>query len=146
MPDDILSYILSFLSVREAVKTRILSPKWRFLSSSSTDLHFDILSVVGLSIEEYKPRYGLFQELFSTHKSKFLTGVTQFLQLYNNPKINTFQVTFALKSDSASHIDQWINFALGMHAATISLDLTYSSFRRDSSDCYNFPHHLLPPG
>ena len=67
LPDDILSYILSFLSMREAVKTRILSRKWRFLSSPSTDLHFDLLFVVGLSTEEYKlpcPGYEFFQELF----------------------------------------------------------------------------------
>ena len=161
LPNDILSYILSLLSMREAVKTRILSRRWRFLCSSSSNLHFDLLSVVGLDYtEQFRNPWVLyakkikfnnfFAEIFSTHKSKFLTGVTQFLHFYNNLNINTFQVTFILKNDCASHIDQWINFALGMNATTISLQLKCPLdciyCYQDCSDYYNFPIHLLPPG
>ncbi|KAF9594636.1 hypothetical protein IFM89_034258 [Coptis chinensis] len=51
MPEDILSFILSFLTMRDAVKTRVLSPSWRYLSSSTGNLYFDLFTLFGINYD-----------------------------------------------------------------------------------------------
>lgn len=115
--------------MRDAVKTRLLSRRWRFLSPFTPQLKFDILSVFGKSSD-------------SQNSSKFLMAVNQFLRSYTGPKIDTFQLTYRLGYESASHIDGWINFASEMESKTISLDF---EFGFDSGiERYDFPCHLLP--
>ncbi|KAL7190018.1 hypothetical protein ACSBR1_039628 [Camellia fascicularis] len=54
MPDDILSFILSFLSIRDSVKARILSRRWRYICPFILNLDFDLHTVLGIN---YKARY-----------------------------------------------------------------------------------------
>nr|KJB13619.1 hypothetical protein B456_002G085000 [Gossypium raimondii] len=42
LPDSILTYILSFLSTKEAVGTSILSSRWRYIFTLVPNLHFDL--------------------------------------------------------------------------------------------------------
>ncbi|MBA0580283.1 hypothetical protein Gorai_022510, partial [Gossypium raimondii] len=43
LPDSILTYILSFLSTKEAVGTSILSSRWRYIFTLVPNLHFDLV-------------------------------------------------------------------------------------------------------
>lgn len=68
-------------------------------------------------------------------------AVNQFLRSYTGPKIDTFQLTYRLGDESASHIDGWINCASESEAKTIFLnfDLVFApGIKR-----YDFPCHLL---
>ncbi|MBA0606638.1 hypothetical protein Godav_019076 [Gossypium davidsonii] len=46
LPDSILTHILSFLSTNEAVRTSILSTRWRYLFALLPNLHFDLEDVL----------------------------------------------------------------------------------------------------
>uniref|UniRef100_A0A2P2K592 F-box domain-containing protein n=1 Tax=Rhizophora mucronata TaxID=61149 RepID=A0A2P2K592_RHIMU len=138
LPDEILCLIISFLSMREATGTRLLSRQWRSLCASASNLHFDLLTVCGIYCEKYYTMHSKFLK----HKTSFLRGIDQFSCLYLGPRIDTFWVCFLLGYESASHIDKWIGFAIQMGAKNIDLDL----FGYKDSERYNFPCHLLPQG
>lgn len=90
LSDDILSFILSFLTMRDAVKTRLLSHRWRYLSPPLSHLQFDVFT------------------LFGTHgesSSKFIAAVDQVLLACRGPKIGTLKVRFGLGDDYAFHVD-----------------------------------------
>ncbi|KAL7189981.1 hypothetical protein ACSBR1_039591 [Camellia fascicularis] len=110
MPDDILSFILSFLSIRDSVKARIVSRRWRHICPFMLNLDFDLHTVLGIN---YKARYS---------KSKFVTGVDQFLELYNGQKLDSLKICFYLGNECAGNVDRWIRFAIIMKTEKFDLD------------------------
>ncbi|KAI5561171.1 hypothetical protein BDE02_16G096700 [Populus trichocarpa] len=126
LSDDILSFILSFLTMRDAVKTRLLSHRWRYLSPPLSHLQFDVFT------------------LFGTHgesSSKFITAVDQVLLACRGPKIGTLKVRFGLGDDHAFHVDRWVSFSSAMQVEKIAFDFSCSP---ESCGSYNFPCHILP--
>ncbi|KAI7987270.1 putative F-box/LRR-repeat protein [Camellia lanceoleosa] len=143
MPDDILSFILSFLSIRDSVKARILSRRWRYICPFMLNLDFDLHTVLGIN---YKARYSNGDSDISWEdKSKFVTGVDQFLELYNGQKLLSLRICFCLGNEYAGYVDRWIRFAIIMK--TEKLDLEFSaSLESQSNKLYDFPCQLLPRG
>ncbi|THG01718.1 hypothetical protein TEA_024983 [Camellia sinensis var. sinensis] len=143
MPDEILSFILSFLSIRDSVKARILSRRWRYICPFMLNLDFDLHTVLGIN---YKARYSNGDSDISWEdKSKFVTGVDQFLELYNGQKLLSLRICFCLGNEHAGYVDRWIRFAIIMK--TEKLDLEFSaSPESQSNKLYDFPCQLLPQG
>ncbi|KAL7189957.1 hypothetical protein ACSBR1_039570 [Camellia fascicularis] len=130
MPDDILSFILSFLSIRDSVKARILSRRWRYICPFMLNLDFDLHTVLGIN---YKARYSNGDSDISWEdKSKFVTGVDQFLELYNGQKLISLRICFCLGNEYAGYVDRWIRFAIIMK--TEKLDLEFSASPESQSD------------
>ncbi|KAF9665141.1 hypothetical protein SADUNF_Sadunf16G0091200 [Salix dunnii] len=128
LPDDILSFALSFLTMRDAVKTRLLSRRWRYLSPPLSHLQFDAFT------------------LFGTHggrSSEFTAAVDQVLLACRGPKIGTLKVRFPLGNDHAFHVDRWVSLSSAMQVEKIAFDL---SCFPESRERYNFPCHILPVG
>lgn len=143
LPDDIiLSNILSSLTLRDAVKARLLSLRWRYLSAPISTLQFDLFNMFGIEFVKKDDYLDKLQHknIVREYKSRFLAAVDQFLQLYIAPKITTFKVHFCLGNESASHIDKWVAFAIRMEAKEI--DLYFSEYQK-SCEPYSFPFHLL---
>ncbi|CAL5360916.1 unnamed protein product [Camellia sinensis] len=143
MPDDILSCILSFLSIRDSVKARILSRRWRYICPFMLNLDFDLHTVLGIN---YKARYSNGDSDISWEdKSKFVSGVDQFLELYNGQKLDSLRICFCLGNEYAGYVDRWIRFSIIMK--TEKLDLEFSaSPESQSNNLYDFPCQLLPQG
>ncbi|THG21664.1 hypothetical protein TEA_000293 [Camellia sinensis var. sinensis] len=141
MPDDILSCILSFLSIRDSVKARILSRRWRYICPFMLNLDFDLHTVLGIN---YKARYSNGDSDISWEdKSKFVSGVDQFLELYNGQKLDSLRICFCLGNEYAGYVDRWIRFSIIMK--TEKLDLEFSaSPESQSNNLYDFPCQLLP--
>lgn len=125
LPDDLLSSILSFLPMRDAVKVRLLASRWRYIYPSPFNLEFS--------------RY-LANSWAS--KSIFLREVNQILQHCekNIPKVNSFKLHYRLGNEDACHIDKWINFAVKMKTEEVDLNFSYN---HEGSERFNFPCHLL---
>lgn len=111
---------------KDAVKTRLLSHRWRYLSPPLSHLQFDVFT------------------LFGTHgesSSTFVTAVDQVLLACRGPKIGTLKVRFGLGDDHAFHVDRWVSFSSAMQVEKIAFDFSCSP---ESCGSYNFPCHILP--
>ncbi|XP_077233517.1 putative F-box/LRR-repeat protein At5g54820 [Tasmannia lanceolata] len=144
LPDEILSSILSAMPVREAVRARILSSRWRYLRPSlDPNLSLDVYTMHGFSYydeDEYLwyPNEPAKRE---ERRCRFVGSVNQFLQLYSVQKIKTFGINFYLNNKYSNHLDQWINFAITSGTEELYLDLTYNGYH--GHNLYTFPFGFL---
>ena len=127
MPDEILVSILSRLSLREAVRTSVLSKPWRYVWTSIPALNFDAndISRVPLGDHEYNKR---------------VSGV---LAQHRGPNLDEFRVCYKLDKESSSHIDRWIGFALSNRVHTVELSLSNLNKQPFPDKCYILRHQVL---
>ncbi|XP_075663255.1 uncharacterized protein LOC142632804 [Castanea sativa] len=90
LPTDVLSSILSYLTLRDAVKTSVLSHRWTRICASRLSLIFDrrnIMPFLGYPCMDYK--------------HIFVGAVNQFLQFYEVPKLE--EVYFQVSNEQSAH-------------------------------------------
>ncbi|CAK8542429.1 unnamed protein product [Lathyrus sativus] len=154
LPDDVLSYILTRISMKDLLKTSVLSKRWCELWTLRKDLHFDIFNVFGETEEELVqtgyvidvpdgPTMKTLANL-NTTRDEFVKRVDQFVNNFHGTKIASFFVNFYLNSDQSTIIDRWITFAIAREVEIIDLlflGLPYA--RSDRRKFYKFPFDLL---
>ncbi|OMO92994.1 hypothetical protein COLO4_17162 [Corchorus olitorius] len=123
LPDEVLSIIISFLSVKEAISTSILSKRWRhlYLFMSRLDFDFDDDTFIEYSFDGLKScRWGD-HDIEST--------VDQFLKHYYSDdarrKIESFRLCLPEYFPYVDS-DRWIRIAIELGAE--ELDLTLENF------------------
>ncbi|WJX85633.1 hypothetical protein P8452_68055 [Trifolium repens] len=125
LPDKILSYILTMLSMKDLLKTSILSRRWCKLWGLRKDLYFDINNVLGS--EEELIKHGYLIDANSRYvdlkvsRDEFVKRVDQFLKNFPGTKIDSFLLSFNLNFEQSSIIDQWISFAIAKGVEKINL-------------------------
>lgn len=136
LPDEILGTILSFMTMKEATRSSILSQRWKnscklitsrlnfegwnvlqeidgwFLvalrrCARSFNIH-DIHQRVILSQLGNSSEYGLLQQL----RSKYIKWVNEILDSYKGATIDNFKVHFDLDYTFRSQIDHWVDLAI----------------------------------
>ena len=125
LPDDILSFIVSHLRLRDAVKTSVLSHRWGRVSASKSKLQFCWRNMC-LTNENYE-NWRFNKDPCREDVDKFVKGVNQFLKFHgdwNKWQIVSLEVLFCLGNDYKNDIDEWIRYAIGMGAKTLSLLLS----------------------
>uniref|UniRef100_A0A803MPF3 F-box domain-containing protein n=1 Tax=Chenopodium quinoa TaxID=63459 RepID=A0A803MPF3_CHEQI len=127
LPDDVVSYILSFLTLRDAVRARLLSRRWRYLPYCRTVLRLDALNVFGN--EGYNR---------VSHRSKFVRLVDQFLDTLRDQILRVLVLHFGLDNEYSSHIDSWILRAVTMGIKELDLGCQLNL----SSCCTSWISHL----
>ncbi|XP_058748043.1 putative F-box/LRR-repeat protein At4g00320 isoform X2 [Vicia villosa] len=158
LPDCVISYILTKLSMKELLKTSILSKSWYKLWTLRRDLYFDIFNVFENTEEEllqkgylidvpYTYCSAMERMLTSDTSDLFVNRVDQFLKHSNATTIDSFLVKFYLGSQQQTSIDQWISFVIKRGIQTI--DLLFSGLSLPYSLCCclrnpcQFPFHLF---
>ncbi|AES59065.1 F-box/RNI/FBD-like domain protein [Medicago truncatula] len=117
LPDHLIEQILSHLTIKESVRTSVLSSEWRKKWSTLPDLVFDSLCV---STEtSLKP---------SVIESKFLRIIDHVLLLHSG-LINKFEVSdpnrdIIINVYSTTDIDRWILHLTGRHIKEFVLDIS----------------------
>ncbi|XP_045794900.1 putative F-box/LRR-repeat protein At3g59170 [Trifolium pratense] len=143
LSDCILSHIMTMLSIKDLLKTSMLSRRWYKLWSLRRDLNFDIFNVFGNSEEELlqtrhlidvhrnyaiEPEF-IFIGVPSVERSvnldisrdEFVKRVDQFVKNFQGKKIDYFRVNFFLNHSQSNTIDQWISFAISRGVGKIDL-------------------------
>lgn len=105
LPNDILSHILSFLPLKLAARTSILSHRWRYLWTFIPDLEY--ISPGDLSESESK---------------KFVSTLAQVLSLRGKSKINKLKLTFySTGATDLSCITSWMKHAVDNNVRELDL-------------------------
>ncbi|XP_024626901.1 F-box/FBD/LRR-repeat protein At1g13570 [Medicago truncatula] len=131
LPDDILCDMLTTLSMKDLLKSSILSKRWSKLWGSRRDLYFDVFNVFGSSEKELQKTGYLIDvtsrfsvdrciDLYKT-KDEFVKRVDQFVKNFPGTVINSFLVSFYLNCEQSNTIDQWISFAIAKGVGMIDL-------------------------
>ncbi|OMP02150.1 hypothetical protein COLO4_11300 [Corchorus olitorius] len=118
VPDAILCHIITFLPIKEAVRTSVLSTRWRYLFASMTTVHFD--------------DRGLCR---STHGKRFINFVDRLMFFPREASLDCLRVDFMTSYIGSSRIYGWICAAL--LRGVKKLDLVF-----DSEDVLAF-HNLV---
>ncbi|KAF9614129.1 hypothetical protein IFM89_015448, partial [Coptis chinensis] len=123
-PDEILSFILSLLTVKEAVKTSILSRRWRYLWKTSITFNPSLNLDVGAMRypsspdEDFGDRlvakyyYSYSDSRIGCGKKEFVGSVLQVLHLDHSTVKDSFRTRFYLEKGFAHHSNQWIDMAI----------------------------------
>ncbi|KAF9606006.1 hypothetical protein IFM89_021332, partial [Coptis chinensis] len=99
MPDPIRSHIVSFLPMKEAMRSSILSRQWRYVCSSLSNLKFDQVD---------------FEKTKKCKRGDFRDFVDETLLSHNGSDIKRFSLTVKLGDTfiSSRHLNSWISFAV----------------------------------
>ncbi|KAK7250458.1 hypothetical protein RIF29_32910 [Crotalaria pallida] len=133
LPDSILSHILSSLTIREAVRTSILSSEWRYICTNRTDLVLDAENILDVEQQHYSVA-NLCCHMSEVHrfmakKSRtyaFVDSVKSYLsRLSEVRKVVKLKVCFTIRrySYGCNDLDDWINFAIDKNVEEIDLCL-----------------------
>ncbi|KAH6831921.1 hypothetical protein C2S53_012796 [Perilla frutescens var. hirtella] len=123
LPESLILRILSFLEMRDVVRTTLLSKGWKDLWTTIPSLYFD----------ESK------KSLVQTRK--FINGV---LQSWKGTKILSFKITFGKAYDASlsGNVDFWVGFAMERKVEVLFLCLPYDSEKPAMAE--SDPVHLPP--
>ncbi|XVF03964.1 hypothetical protein REPUB_Repub05bG0039400 [Reevesia pubescens] len=117
LPDAILSHILSFLSTKKAVRTSILSTRWRYLFASVSNLDFELN-------DRCLPRQ---KSLKSSITSSFMNFVDKVLFFHNRTSIEKFRLKCGQGVDS-TRVYGWISAALWRGVQHLDLNISIDKF------------------
>jgi len=139
LPDCVMSYIFSKLSMKDLVKTSTLSKTWIHEWGSRKNLNFDIHNMFGGSNRFY---FDL-EEEDSPHfrvviRPEFVEKVNQFMLNYEGANIDSLKLNFPLADDYGCVIDRLISQGISKGAQRIELLLSYKSADNYSIEPYRF--------
>ncbi|XP_047182523.1 F-box/FBD/LRR-repeat protein At1g13570-like [Vigna umbellata] len=123
LPQSIIESILVQLPIRDAVRTSILSSKWRYKWASITQLVFD---------DKCVPPFSNDREVVERSVVKFITRA---LFLHQGP-IHKFQISNSMLQ-SCPEIDQWILFLSRNDIKVLVMELGEGEFFRIPSSLFN---------
>ncbi|PSR90019.1 F-box/FBD/LRR-repeat protein [Actinidia chinensis var. chinensis] len=123
LPDEILSIIITFLNMRDAVKTSMLSRRWKHLYALLSDVNFDMEMFGWNGNSEDSHKTEILERGCIKNKHTLAKAVNQFLKIYLGPKLHSFRVSFCFDSEYTSCADLWISLAV--KAGIEKLDLTF---------------------
>ncbi|XP_010534022.1 PREDICTED: F-box protein At5g03100-like [Tarenaya hassleriana] len=125
LSDEILQQILCFMHTRDAIRTSVLSKRWK-------DIWKGVPKIV---FEPFDHRITLDESLSDAYEKT--------LSLHVSPKIKTFVVSCNFEPrDNGPRIDQWIKFAVDHRVEDLSLSLSFFVLDGISQPIPEFYHRL----
>ncbi|CAH8269828.1 unnamed protein product [Arabidopsis lyrata] len=111
MPDEILHHILSFIPTDLAMRTSVLSRRWRHVWYETPCLDINVCRLNSGTV------------------------INQTLTSYTAPKITSFKLLTSLDHNTAPEIDSWIEFPISRNVQNLSVFVRDFKYRKN----YSFP-------
>ena len=131
LPDEILSYILSFLTLKEVVVTGVLSRRWMDMWAFATRLHFDHkmpwldIDRIAMKEKDAGQAWITARKLKATIRDRFVKQVHRVLKQHKSPTIEEFRVCVELDENFKTDIDEWLKFALTRRVQRLELYMAW---------------------
>jgi len=97
------------VTVREAARTDVLSPRWKHLWENIDHLILD-MDTFGMQVPANSDYHGN-PDFWNSEATKFVNKVNGVLRHHKCNRIKKFEVKFPLSSVHASELDRWVTFA-----------------------------------
>ncbi|XP_039170228.1 putative F-box/LRR-repeat protein At3g58880 [Eucalyptus grandis] len=129
LPEDVIGFMLSLMTSREAQATCLLSRRWRYLSTCQvTNLDFDWSDL--LAKMKANP------EIAEKERARYVEWVDNVLHRQSGGyHLRRFTLRFDLNISYKLHIDKWIRFALAKRVKVLQLDFEPATFKDLMHDC-----------
>ncbi|XP_039831061.1 putative F-box/FBD/LRR-repeat protein At5g62970 isoform X1 [Panicum virgatum] len=150
LPMDILSRILSELPINDAIRTSILSRKWKYVWCSHNNLTFNSAT---MRKHYFKSTTHYGNGILSDNE--FITRVDKVLHQHSGLGVERMEVKFRLHNKHAYYIDRWVNFAIASKTKELNIHLfgwgklllpRDISYGRVTEEPYNLPSQLFDAG
>ncbi|CAA0807437.1 F-box/FBD/LRR-repeat protein [Striga hermonthica] len=136
LPDDILLVILSFLTLKEAGRTSVLSSRWRNLWSYTLHLNFEDHSSMEKIVWDSEFRGA------SVEREKYVKWVDSVLQSHRGSTVKELRIRFSLVKSARKSITKWLEFAFERHTEKLELNLSDGDCGQAAAESYVFPQEL----
>lgn len=138
LPNEILVSIVSFLPLKEAGATSVLSRPWQNVWKYTTNLNFDSARFfIGTNINGVAHQ----RELRNILSSRYVNWVNRVVDQHRGQSIERFRASFYLDSRFARSIDHWIQFAMEKGVQILELEFLNQYFT--DPGIYTIPDKLL---
>uniref|UniRef100_A0A0D9WVR5 F-box domain-containing protein n=1 Tax=Leersia perrieri TaxID=77586 RepID=A0A0D9WVR5_9ORYZ len=117
---DILTRIMSFLPLKEAARTSILSNQWKNIWCSNQNLVFQFTNMLSFDLHK---RSWTEDDGLRLNQNLFIERVNAVLKQRSGLGVQTMAVLAELESNHADHIDSWLDFAIASKTKQLILDL-----------------------
>ncbi|XP_057950939.1 F-box/LRR-repeat protein At4g14103-like [Malania oleifera] len=124
LPDSIICHIFSFLPTKDAVRSSVLSTRWKYLFVSSPNLDFDDLSFLGVA-----------------SRPRFVNFIYRLLALRGSSHVNRFRLRCYVNHDDP-HVNTWISAAVRRNVQELEIELHIMCHTR-GSNLRLLPYDLL---
>ncbi|KAL7108690.1 hypothetical protein ACP275_06G128000 [Erythranthe tilingii] len=137
LPDDILVDIISYLSLKEAACTSVLSSRWLNLWKHTHSLNFEAGSGIDkIAMQLRNERKG--------ERLKYIAWVNHILQSHESATLKEFRICFDLSKSSQKAITKWLAYAFSRQVQRVEVDLSSNLDNRRARPLrYSFPKELL---
>ncbi|CAI9109666.1 OLC1v1009530C2 [Oldenlandia corymbosa var. corymbosa] len=112
LPSEILVHILSFLTLKEAGRTSVLSKRWMELWAFVVQLDFDASKVSSFGTP-----------LFPEKRQQYVEWVEKVLESHKAPVIIKFRICFELNKYFQNLVDMWLHYAFSKRVERLEVDL-----------------------
>ncbi|KAF7107440.1 hypothetical protein CFC21_108064 [Triticum aestivum] len=133
LPEDMLCMVLSKLPLKDAVRSGILSSKWKDRWMLCPKLRFDVLTV----------SKNVFYE--QQYTQKFIKTVNAVMQQHQGMVVEELMIKFEFDCRILDHINSWVAFAVSSQTKSLALDIAPTDYF-GRTDQYRFPLELLDNG
>nr|DAD20802.1 TPA_asm: hypothetical protein HUJ06_022265 [Nelumbo nucifera] len=146
--DPILVLVLSSLPSKHAVRTSVLSKRWRHLWAEIPYLDFEESLFIDNQIPPPPCITSLpwLMHVRNEGRRRFVAFVHRMLLLYKGKTIFRFRLRFCYDGEHVNNITQWIGFAIAKQVQELDLDFSGAGLAQDSRTGYRryeLPNYLF---